>query len=262
MSEKAQSIFIGYDSEEPDAYAVASHSLIKRWKRHSWRARGHMPFFPIKLDFMRALMLYHRPTNIDQCITGERRMFDAISDAPMSTEFAISRFLTPILAQRRGWALFTDSDVIFRDDPADLFELADDRFAVMVVKHDHQPAERSKMEGQEQTAYGRKNWSSVMLFNCEHDANRALNLEMINSAKGLDLHQFAWLDDDLIGALPPRWNHLVNVDDHDPHAAIAHFTLGIPRMDVAPSAFDGEWWNLLEESACLADQFRVDELRS
>jgi hypothetical protein len=79
----------------------------------------------------------------------------------------------------------------------------------MVVKHDHQPTEHWKMDGQFQTRYHRKNWSSVCLFNCDHPANKALTVDLVNSAPGRDLHAFSWLADDLIGELPPEWNWLV-----------------------------------------------------
>ena len=74
-----------------------------------------------------------------------------------------------MLAQT-GWALFVDCDVVFRGSP--LAMPLDDSKAVMVVKHRPLPAEGTKMDGQAQQAYSRKNWSSVIAFNCDHPANR------------------------------------------------------------------------------------------
>lgn len=158
-------------------------------------------------------------------------MWDTLSDAPMSTEFSMTRFLVPHLA-RHGWALFMDCDILVRENITNLFKLADDKKAVMCVKHDHQPSYMVKMDGQMQTQYARKNWSSVMLFNCEHPSNKKLTLSMINSLPGRDLHRFCWLDDDEIGELPKRYNYLVGHDTLEkvPEPAIVHFTEGLPDL--------------------------------
>lgn len=138
------------------------------------------------------------------------QLYDLPSNAPCSTEFAISRFLVPILCQQ-GWALFVDCDVVFLGDVAELFALADPSKAVMVVKHAPLVEVGTKMDGQAQVGYTRKNWSSVMLFNCDHPANRRLSLADVNERPGRDLHALYWLHDEEIGALPAAWNWLVNV---------------------------------------------------
>jgi lipopolysaccharide biosynthesis glycosyltransferase len=166
-----------------------------------------------------------------------------ISDAPMSTEFAISRFAVPHI-QREGWALFMDSDIVCLADINELFDLADDRFAVMVVKHGQKHEDGIKMDGQMQTVYARKNWSSVMLFQCDHPANRRLTADALNTWPGRDLHAFKWLDDDLIGSLPKEWNHLVDVDPlaEMSQAKILHYTLGCPALPGwEPKPTDGPW---------------------
>ena len=147
----------------------------------------------------------------------------------MSTEFACSRFLTPILA-KTGWAVFMDCDILARCSLARLFEEAQDHYAVMVVKHHHNPDYMVKMDGQMQVKYARKNWSSMMLFNCDHPANKALTHEMVNTLPGRDLHRFCWLEDDLIGGLDPKWNYLVGHTkiNHEPN--LVHFTDGVPFM--------------------------------
>jgi lipopolysaccharide biosynthesis glycosyltransferase len=147
----------------------------------------------------------------------------------MATEFACSRFLVPRLAQS-GWALFMDCDMLVRTDLLKLFNQADPDKAVMVVKHNHQPPEGIKMDGQAQTRYARKNWSSVILWNVEHPANAALTMELVNTVPGRDLHRFCWLEDDLIGELHPKWNWLVGHSDPEVDPAIVHFTDGIPTM--------------------------------
>jgi hypothetical protein len=232
-----RSIYIGFDTREAAAFAVAYHSANRRTTQP----------FPIRglvLDQLREAGLYWRPTTGVRADGGPLQLFDDISQAPMSTEFAISRFLTPILA-KEGWALFMDCDVLVRADLSRLFELADPRYAVMCVQHQHRPdleARPTKMDGQQQTAYPRKNWSSVMLFNCEHPAVRALSVNHVNAAAGRDLHRFEWLDDSEIGALPEEWNWLAGHSAPALDPKIVHFTdgwPGLPGYEEAP--FAGEW---------------------
>src|SRR5262249_3814296 len=159
-------------------------------------------------------------------LTGQIQIIDEISNAPNSTEFSISRFLVPTLA-KTGWALYADCDVMFRRNVNELFALAESDKAVMVVKHDYSQQEGTKMNGQIQTVYSRKNWSSVMLFNCDHPANQSLSVKYVNGVRGLMLHQFAWLKDEEIGELPPEWNYCVGhskLNGQSP--ALVHFTDG------------------------------------
>lgn len=213
----SRAIYIGHDPREADAFTVARSSIVRRLS-------DPIPVHGLYLADMIGSGLYTRPT--------ERRgaqLWDVISDAPMATEFAISRFLVPIIA-RAEWALFMDCDMLARADLAELFALADPSKAVMCVKHDHRPAPGLKMDGQLQTFYARKNWSSVCMFNTRHPSNRRLTVEMVNTLPGRDLHAFSWLADDEIGALPPEWNYLVGHSDPSIDPAIVHFTSGIPSM--------------------------------
>lgn len=167
--------------------------------------------------------VYDRPTT-----TRDGRLWDDISDAPMSTDHAIARFFIPWQCGYQGWALFTDGDVLFRRDVSELFALADDRYAVMCVQHPPLQAEGMKKDGAVQLPYHRKNWSSVMLMNCGHPSNHQLTLEAVNTWPGRTLHAFSWLANDEIGALDPAWNYLVGVTAHVPNPAIVHFTEGVP----------------------------------
>jgi len=206
--------FIGYDSHESEAYEVAVASLQRR-------ASAPVSVTPLDINKMEAWGLLRRPTDL------RRQRYDLLSNAPCSTEFAISRFLVPMLAQS-GWALFVDSDLVFLDDVANLFALADPRYAVMCVQHGTQLGPLSKMDGQLQTYYARKNWSSVLLWNCDHPANQRLSLIDVQERPGRDLHGLYWLNDAEIGALPAEWNWLVNVQPQPLKPKIAHFTLGGP----------------------------------
>lgn len=156
-------------------------------------------------------------------------LWDEISGAPMATEFALSRFLAPLLAQS-GWCAFLDCDTVTLDDIAKLFALAKAEYAVMCVQHGVLEGRAYKMDGQVQLPYHRKNWSSAMLFNCDHPANKALTLDLINRAPGRDLHRFCWLDDCCIGRLPAEWNWLVGVNPRPSEPKLAHFTLGGPWL--------------------------------
>lgn len=169
---------------------------------------------------------YDRPTTT----MPNGQLFDEISDAPMSTRHAIARFWVPRLCGFTGWALFTDGDVLFRRDVDQVFDLADPDAAVMVVKHPAMFEEGSKKQGHVQQAYPRKNWSSVILWNCGHLAHRALTRDVLNEWPGRDLHAFKWLRDDQIGALPAAWNHLVGISAPDPDPALVHYTLGTPDV--------------------------------
>ncbi len=156
------------------------------------------------------------------------QLYDPISEAPMATEFAITRFLVPWLTERTGHALFIDCDFMAIRDVADLFAEADPAYALQVVKHEHIPTEKIKMDGQRQTTYGRKNWSSCMLWNLDHPAHDRLDLEIVNTLPGRDLHQFAWLEDDEIGDLSLGWNWLAGVSPSCENIGFVHYTLGGP----------------------------------
>lgn len=218
-------VYIGYDQAEAEAYQVAVNTL--------GRYTNIVPE-PLDADRLRASGLLRRSVDM------RGQMYDLPSNAPCSTEFAASRFLVPILCQT-GWALFTDCDVVFMANPRELLEIADPDKAVMVVKHSHF-GHGTKMGGMAQTHYSRKNWSSVMLFNCDHPANRRLSLQDANERPGRDLHAFYWLHDSEIGELPPEWNWLVNVTTKPEHPKIAHFTLGGPWIEGWQPAEHDELW--------------------
>jgi hypothetical protein len=232
----AASVWIGFDPREAAAFAVARESV-----RSSMSLR--IPIHGIVLSDLKKKTLYRRPT--------ERRLgrlYDVISDAPMSTEFAISRFLVPRLAQGLGWAVFMDCDVLVRRNIVTLLDSLDDQKAVYCVKHEYTPMLGVKMDNQAQQPYPRKNWSSVMIFNCEHPANKKLTVELINTVPGRDLHRFCWLEDDEIGALSPEWNWLVGEQENPGDPAIVHYTLGHPGLgfQFADLPFAEEWFHYLE----------------
>lgn len=224
------SAIIGYDNRWPTAYAVTVRSLLDRTDLK-------FPVVPLVLPHMQATGVYDRPMR-----KNGNQLHDNISGAPMATEFAISRFFIPFLSGFYGWSLFCDSDFLFRADVKDLLALADESKAVMCVHHQYAPPENTKMDGQAQTLYKRKNWSSLMLFNNEHPKNRLLEPSLLNALPGRDLHAFSWLDDSDIGALPHEWNWLEGHSDPALDAKAVHFTRGTPDMDGYEQApYADEW---------------------
>lgn len=222
-------VFIGFDPREADAYRVAERSI---------RMNSSIPLDvqPLIMERLQKNGLYSRPTE-----RKDGRLWDVISDAPMSTEFALTRFLVPALTGYKGWALFLDCDFLFRKDVMDLFALRDEDFALMCVQHDHIAHEIEKMDGQRQTNYFKKNWSSLVLWNCKH-LYHAGQIERVERWPGLWLHQFCWLPPLAIGPLPKRWNWLEGVSEPDEDPAAVHYTRGIPSMrGYENSAFADEW---------------------
>jgi hypothetical protein len=232
------SIWIGFDPREAASYAVTRDSVQRR-------LRGGVSVHGLVLADLKAQGLYWRPTE-----RREGRLWDVISEAPCATEFSISRFLVPHLARQRlatltppAWALFMDGDMLANADLGELFDQADERYAVMCVKHQHDPAPGLKMDDQLQTAYARKNWSSLTLWNLHHPSNQGLSVEIINTVPGRDLHRFFWLRDEEIGELSPVWNWFASFgvpDDGQPK--VTHFTDGTPEMKgYEEQPFADEW---------------------
>lgn len=222
-------VYLGYDSREREAYKVAGHSIACRTSKPC-------VITPLSAERLADGGVVRRPTDT----RGQR--YDILSNAPASIEFAITRFAVPFLAQQ-GWALFGDCDIVALADVAEIFALADDRYAVMCVKHDFDSLTGTKMDGQVQVGYPRKLWSSVMLINCDHPANKRLSLVDVNERPGRYLHAFGWLADSEIGALPPEWNWLCGVQPRPKDPKIAHFTLGTPDLPgVSPIDEHVIWW--------------------
>jgi len=220
-------VFIGFDSRETVAWHVLTHSIL---------ARSSQPvsFVPLALNNLEGLLWRER-------------------NALQSTEFSFSRFLAPYLSDYQGWSLFMDCDMLMLDDIAKLWALRDERYAVMCVKHDHRPVETVKFLDQPQTAYQKKNWSSVVLFN--NSRCTALTPEYVNTALGLELHQFKWLEsDELIGEIPAAWNHLVGYSAPRPDAANVHYTIGGPYFDEYAQCEYGAQWFAERERMLRVDQ--------
>jgi hypothetical protein len=167
-------------------------------------------------------------------------------DPKQSNEFSFSRFLVPWLCDYQGYGVYFDCDMLLRTDVSEIFKVVDEQpgKALYVVKHDYEPSDKVKYLNNVQYKYPRKNWSSVILWNCVHPANRVVTPEFVNSATSMDLHRFAWLTDDNIGALNVRWNWLVG-EYKDPPADVCnvHWTLGGPYfIEYMDCDFSAEWF--------------------
>ncbi|MCB1463583.1 MAG: glycosyltransferase [Nitratireductor sp.] len=202
-------VYIGWDSREDIAYQVARHSLLKH-------ASIPVDVIPIKL-----------PDLVDQ------GLYTREIDPLASTEFTYSRFLTPHMAGFEGWALFVDCDFLFFGDVAELAAYQKPEYAVACVKHDYTPKESTKMDGQVQTVYPRKNWSSFMLFNCAHPSTKKLTVEAVNSQTGAYLHRMQWAADDEIGEVPTEWNWLEGWNEEPATGTpkAVHYTRGGPWFE-------------------------------
>ena len=201
-------VFIGYDSREDIAYQVCKHSILSR-------TTSNVQVVALKQDELRKSGHYTRP-----------------EDPLSSTEFTFTRFLVPSLTGYTGWAVFVDCDFVFTDDIAKLFKLAEDNEdkAVMVVQHNYEPKDTVKMDGKAQHLYPRKNWSSMILWNCGHPSNKQITPWLVNETTGAFLHRFQWLEDHEIGNVSHEWNWLVgwHKEPKDGTPKAIHYTSGGP----------------------------------
>ena len=213
-------IFIGYDRVESIAYHVLSHSIL---------SRSSMPVEIIPLNKANLKREYWRP----------RGEFD-------SNEFSNSRWIVPHLCDYEGWAIFMDCDMLMLDDVAELWKQKDIRYTVMVKKHNHVPKEDIKFLGQKQTKYDRKNWSSLMLFNCAEC--KPLTKHIVNTmSPGLWFHKFEWLADEEIGEIKGAWNLLVGYDEPDLNPSLVHFTSGGPWHGYKDIMYAADWTAELQD---------------
>jgi len=193
-------LIVGFDQRESIAYHVFCQSVIDR-------ASMPIQFLPLAENTLNQYKEMH--------VDG-------------SNKFVYSRFLTPYLMDFSGWAIFADGDMVCRADIAELWSLRDETKAVQVVKHEYKTKAAKKYLGNINEDYPKKNWSSLILWNCSHPKNIILTPEFIQSQPGSYLHRFSWLDDDLIGGLDAEWNWLAIEYPDNPYAKLVHYTLGTP----------------------------------
>lgn len=209
-------IFIGYDPREAVAYHTCANSIIRY-------ASEPVRITPLAL------------TNFQK--------FYAEKHTDGSNQFIYSRFLVPFLTGWSGHAIFLDGDMVVTTDIAELWQMRSNWFAVQVVKHDYKTKFKKKYLGNKNEDYPRKNWSSVILWNCGHYGNRRLTPDYVKSASGEHLHRFQWLDEDRIGPLPKEWNWLATEYENNEDAKLIHYTLGTPCFPEYMSSDMAEVWH-------------------
>lgn len=214
-------VFIGYDQREAIAYHVCCQSILSR-------ARAPVAFYPLALNLFSSDYL---ETHTDG-----------------SNAFIYSRFLIPWLCNFQGRAIYIDSDVLVRGDIWELWDKSPQMFVgASVVKHDYQTKHPTKYLGARNDDYPRKNWSSVIVWNCNYFPNRVLSPEFVAKQAGSYLHRFSWLKDNQIGDLPVEWNKLVSEQELSDEDRLRHFTIGTPCFEgYEKQEGAGEWFNELD----------------
>jgi lipopolysaccharide biosynthesis glycosyltransferase len=208
-------IFVGYDPREAVAYHTCVNSIIRQ-------ASQPVAIIPLALN----LFTDYNETHTDG-----------------SNQFIYSRFLVPHLMGYTGWAIFIDGDMIVRDDIVKLWNLRESSKDVMVVKHDYKTRMKEKYLGAKNEDYPRKNWSSVILWNCANHPNRKLTPDFVQKATGAQLHRFTWIEDSRIGELPIEWNWLPDEYGPNPNAKLLHYTLGAPCFHEFADTPQSEEWH-------------------
>jgi lipopolysaccharide biosynthesis glycosyltransferase len=208
-------IFVGYDPREAIAFHTCANSII----RHATKPVSIIPL---------ALNLFedYQETHTDG-----------------SNQFIYSRFLVPHLMEYTGHAIFIDGDMIVRSDIAELWNMRDPERSVQVVKHDYKTRMPIKYLGAKNEDYPRKNWSSVILWNCASFSNRKLTPEFVQRSTGAELHRFTWLDDERVGELPREWNWLPDEYGPNADAKLLHYTLGTPCFQEFADTPQGSEWH-------------------
>ncbi len=207
-------IVVGFDQREAIAYHTFTQSIIEK---------SSMPvrFIPLAINTLKN----YKETHNDR-----------------SNDFIYSRFLTPYLNNYQGWAIFADGDMICQADIKELWDLRDPNKAILVVKHEYQTKQKEKYLGNINENYPRKNWSSLILWNCNHPKHKILTPDFIANQTGKYLHRFSWLDDDDIGELPKEWNWLAIEYPINRSAKLIHYTLGTPCfIDYRDSDMSTQW---------------------
>ena len=208
-------IFIGYDPREAVVYHTCVQSIIENTK------------FPVSIH----------PLHLD--------MFDCYKEnhTDGSNAFIYSRFLIPYLCNFKDKALFIDGDMIINNDLSQLFNMFDNNYGVQVVKHDYKTKYPIKYLGSKNDDYPKKNWSSVILFNCAFPKNKILTPSLIEKAKGSYLHRFSWLSENEVGSLPLEWNYLVLEYKEKADASLLHYTVGAPCFSEYNKGKEAEVWH-------------------
>ena len=214
-------VFVGFDQREAIAYHTFAQSLIQN---------SSVPVSLIPMS-LKVLQSVYNETHTDA-----------------SNEFIYSRFLVPFLCGFDGPAVFVDGDMVIETDVKELFNLFDSSKAIQVVQHDYKTKVNLKYLGNKNEDYPRKNWSSMILWNCGHAAHRILTPEFVAKQAGSFLHRFRWIDDRDIGGLDASWNWLAEEYSANESARLIHYTLGTPCFKDYRDCSQSDRWHAYYQS--------------
>ena len=209
-------IFIGYDPREAIVFHVCSNSIIRQ-------STSPVQIIPLALNLFKDYEETHKDG---------------------SNAFIYSRFLVPYLMNFKGHAIYIDGDMILRDDISKLWDLRNPFFDVQVIQHNYKTRMPVKYLGSKNEDYPRKNWSSVIIWNCNSQVNRTLTPEYIMNSKGSHLHRFEWIDNERIGGLPIEWNWLPDELGENENAKLLHYTLGAPCFNEFKNTEMNSYWHI------------------
>lgn len=209
-------VFIGYDPNETVAFHVCANSIIRNSSKP-------VAIIPLALNLLSSLYTEHHTDG--------------------SNQFIYSRFLVPYLMNYTGWAIYIDGDMIVTGDIAELWDERRYDKDVLVVKHDYKTKHPIKYLGANNQDYPRKNWSSVIIWNCSSDTNKNLTPSFISNSTGAELHRFTWIKDQRIGEISTEWNWLVGEYDQNQNAKLYHYTVGIPAFSEYHGCDHADIWH-------------------
>jgi lipopolysaccharide biosynthesis glycosyltransferase len=225
-------VVIGIDRREWPAYHVLCHSIVSR-------ASGPVAIYPLYLPALEAHGKMWRERHPKQ-----------------STEFSFSRFLAPQLVGYRGKCIFMDCDMLCLGDVYELASYCGIGHDVAVVKHDYRPKNTTKFLGHVQTTYEKKLWSAVMVFNAYTGACQELSDHYVNTAQGIALHQFHWVNEARIGELPEAWQFVPNHSEprvSQSDIRLIHWTEGGPWFkEYEKAPFANLWFKEAAQAFCVS----------
>ena len=207
-------VVVGFDQREAVAYHVFTQSVIEK-------SSIPIRFLPLNINSLTAYKETHRDG---------------------SKEFIYSRFLVPYLMNFNGWAIYADGDMVCLEDIKKLWNLRDNKYAIQVVKHDYKTKIKNKYWGNKNENYPRKNWSSLILWNCEHESHKILTPDFIQKQTGAFLHRFNWIKDSEIGDINKEWNWLAMEYEEKQDINLIHYTIGTPCFEEYENSSLASYW--------------------
>ena len=207
-------IVVGFDEREAIAYHTFTQSVIQKTSLPT-------RFLPLNIKSLSSYTETHKDG---------------------SNDFIYSRFLVPYLMNFKGWAIYADGDMVCLEDIKKLWDLRNDKYAVQLVKHDYKTKIKKKYFGNKNEDYPRKNWSSLILWNCNHPSHKVLTPEFIKKQTGAFLHRFSWIGNTEIGEINKEWNWLALEYEEKKDINLIHYTIGTPCFKEYENTSLSSYW--------------------